>query len=303
MNVIATWPVRRTFAASASPAACRICVPTGDDAREDVVAGVSVVARHLPAAGRGVGGPGELAEHDVARRHSEREDGSDRAVERDHPVVAGLERGNDADLGALVALATDHERGAAGAIEHPQPFVERPRERDLAVEIDEPLVRQPDRRAKPRGRGCLGHQRAARHQKLMDRPSTAIAASPMISERVGCGCVAAPISHAAASSVSPSDVSAMRSVACGPMTWTPSVSPGLRVRDHLREPLVLAADDRLGDRLERHLARPSPAGRAPRTAARSGRSRRSPAGSTSRAAAGRSPSGGRRDRPRSCARR
>jgi len=52
----------------------------------------------------------------------------------------------------------------------------------------------------------------------------AIAASPMISESVGWACVASPISHGVASSVSASEPSAMRSVACGPMMWMPSVS-------------------------------------------------------------------------------
>ena len=61
-------------------------------------------------------------------------------------------------------------------------------------------------------------------QKLIDRPSTAIAASPRISESVGWACVASPISHGVASSRDARLASAMRSVACGPMMWTPSGS-------------------------------------------------------------------------------
>ena len=61
----------------------------------------------------------------------------------------------------------------------------------------------------------------------------------------------------------PSEASAMRSVAWGPMMWTPSVSSVSASRDDLGEALVLAADDRLGDRLERHLADLDRRGRAP----------------------------------------
>ena len=46
----------------------------------------------------------------------------------------------------------------------------------------------------------------------------------MISDRVGWACVAPPISQAVASSSKPSEASAIRSVACGPMMWTPRVS-------------------------------------------------------------------------------
>ena len=51
-----------------------------------------------------------------------------------------------------------------------------------------------------------------------------MAASPMTSDSVGWAWVAPPISHGVASSSKPSDASAMRSVACGPTMWTPSVS-------------------------------------------------------------------------------
>ena len=82
----------------------------------------------------------------------------------------------------------------------------------------------------------------------------------------------------------------MRSVAWGPMMWMPERLVGLLVRDDLREALVLATDERLADRLERHLGRLDRQARASRTPARSGRRRRSRGGSTSPWAGSRSPS-------------
>src|SRR4029079_19694185 len=63
------------------------------------------------------------------------------------------------------------------------------------------------------GGGALGD----RHQKLIDRPSHAIAASPRVSDNVGWGWVAPPISHGAASSSNATEAAAIRSVACGPI--------------------------------------------------------------------------------------
>src|SRR5204862_2869030 len=136
-----------------------------------------------------------------------------RAIEGRNPVMTLLERPGDADLGALVALTADHERDPAGTVEDPHPLVDRPRQRHQAVHLDEVVVGQADRRCKLRDAGLGGG--GFGHQKLIERPSTASAASPSTSLRVGCGCVEAPISHGVASSWNPSEASAMRSVAWG----------------------------------------------------------------------------------------
>ena len=156
--------------------------------------------------------------------HPERQARRDRAVERRDPVLALLERPGDPDLRALVALAGDHERDPAGAVEDPHPLVDGPGQRDEPVHLEQVVVRQPDRGAELGSRCRAVGLRRHRHQKLIDLPSTAIAASPRTSDSVGWGCVAPPISHGVASSSNATDASAIRSVACGPMMWTPSVS-------------------------------------------------------------------------------
>ena len=199
-----------------------------------------------------------LRGHDVARAHAERQAGRDRAVERRDPVVALLEGPGDPDLRALVALAADHERDPAGSVEDPHPLVERASERDEPVHGDEVVVGQADGLVARLESVALRHRQLGhRHsvdQKLIERPSTAIAASPsdLGEGRVGMGRL--PISQGVASSVNARQASAIRSVAWGPTMWTPSVSSRLAVRDDLGEALVLAADDGLGDRLERDLA-------------------------------------------------
>ena len=112
--------------------------------RDDVVRRMAVVAGHLATARRGVVGRGVLGGQDVARRHPEGQAGRDRAVERGDPVVALLEGPGDADLGALVALAADHERDAPGPVEDPHPLVDRPGEGDHAVHLDELGIAQAD---------------------------------------------------------------------------------------------------------------------------------------------------------------
>ena len=215
----------------------------------------AVVAGHLAAARRGVAGRRVLRGQDVAGAHPERQARRDRAVERGDPVLALLERPGDPDLGPLVALAADHERDPAGPVEDPHPLVDGPGQRDEAVHLEEVVVGQADRVAEvtprlARGRGLRRH----RHQKLIDLPSTAIAASPRTSLSVGWGWVdAADLPRRRLElerdrrlgdevrGVRPDDVDAERVV-------------GLLVGDDLREALVLADDDRLGDRLERDLA-------------------------------------------------
>jgi len=59
---------------------------------------------------------------------------------------------------------------------------------------------------------------------LIDRPSTASAASPRTSDSVGWAWVDPPISQGVASRSKATDASAIRSVACGPMMWIPRVS-------------------------------------------------------------------------------
>ena len=147
---IATWPVLRILAARAMPTACSSCVATGDETDTRLCSWRAVVARHLAAARRRVGGGRVLRGHDVARAHAEGQARRDRAVERRDPVVAALERPGDADLRALVALAADDERDPAGPVEDPHPLVDRARERDVAVHLDEVGVGQ----ARGRRRGA-----------------------------------------------------------------------------------------------------------------------------------------------------
>src|SRR5262245_33501161 len=180
------------------------------------------MARHLAPTRRWVVGGRVLGREDVARAHPERQARRDGAVERGDPVVTLLERPGDPDLSALVALSADDEGDPARAIEDPHPLVERACQLDVAEHLDQVRIFEPDAcRETRRARLRHGHRAA---QKLIERPSTAIAASPMTSDRVGWACVAPPISHAVASSSNASDASAIRSVACGPTIWTPSVS-------------------------------------------------------------------------------
>ena len=76
----------------------------------------------------------------------------------------------------------------------------------------------------------------------------------MTSDSVGWAWVARPISQGVASSSKASDASAMRSVACGPMMWTPSVSLVATSLMTLANPSYSPPMIALRDRLERHLA-------------------------------------------------
>ena len=90
--------------------------------------------------------------------------------------------------------------------------------------------------------------------KLIALPSTARAASPSASDSVGCGWTAEPTSHAVASSSIAALASVIRSVTCGADHVDAQQLVGLLVGDDLDEALVLAADERLADGLERDLA-------------------------------------------------
>ena len=81
-----------------------------------------------------------------------------------------------------------------------------------------------------------------------------MAASPMTSESVGCAWVAPPISQGVASSSKPSDGLGDQVGRVRPDDVDAEGVVGLGIGDDLGEALVLAADDRLGDRLERDLA-------------------------------------------------
>ena len=174
----------------------------------------------------------------------------------------------------------------------------------MPVHREEVGVGQADRRGKVRA-ALAGHRhgwtpRAAAPQKLIERPSTAMAASPTTSDerRVGVGRAADLPGRRVegegerrlgdeVGGVRADEVDAERVV-------------GLRVGDDLGEALVLAADDRLGDRLEGHLA--DLVREALLLALLLGQADRGDlrAGSRSPAAAGRSRSGGRPCRRRSC---
>ena len=154
----------------------------GRDRRRDrhqVVLGVAVVAGHLAAARGRVAGRRVLRGHDVARAHPEGEARGDRAVEGRDPVVALLQRPGQPDLGALVALAADHERDAAGAVEDPHPLVDRPRERDRAVHGDEVGVGEADRGGERARRGVpapIRDRHRVLREPVRDRASAAAAA-------------------------------------------------------------------------------------------------------------------------------
>ena len=127
--------------------------------RHEVVRDVAVVAGHLAAARREVDRLGVLRGQDVLGAHPERQARRDRAVERRDPVLLLLERPGDRRLRALVALAADHERDPAGAVEDPHPLVDRARRGDDPVHADQVGVGQPDRRRELRDalrrlRGC-----------------------------------------------------------------------------------------------------------------------------------------------------
>jgi hypothetical protein len=91
-----------------------------------------------------------------------------------------------------VALAADHERDPAGPVQDPHPLVDGPGQRDEPVHLEEVVGRQAEVGAEG---GPRPGARPDRHQKLIDRPSTAIAASPRTSDSVGWAWVAPPISH------------------------------------------------------------------------------------------------------------
>ena len=88
-----------------------------------------------------------------------------------------------------MALAGDHERDPARPVEDPHPLVDGAGERDEAVHLEQLLVGQPDGVAEVARLGSRGTSPPSAPplpgQKLIDRPSTAIAASPRISEYVG----------------------------------------------------------------------------------------------------------------------
>ena len=98
---------------------------------------------------------------------------------------------------AFVTLAADNERDPTGAVQNPHPLVDRARERDHPIHLDQLLVGQPDRRShvpdalsRPPCRLTSlrdGHLPIAAAQKLIERPSTASAASPSTSASVGWG--------------------------------------------------------------------------------------------------------------------
>src|SRR6185369_204644 len=161
-----------------------------------------------------------LGRHDVARTHPEREARRDRAIEGRDPVLALLERPGHAHLGAFMTLAADHERDPAGPVQDPHPLVDGPGEGDEPVHLEKVVGRQAEVGAEWRGLRASRH----RHQKLIDRPSTASAASPRTSDSVGWAWVDPPISQGVASRSKATDASAIRSVACGPMMWIPRVS-------------------------------------------------------------------------------
>ena len=74
-------------------------------------------------------------------------------VVRRHPVVVAAERPGDPDLRTLVALPADHERRPSGPVEDPHPLVDRPRQRDEPVHLQQIVVRQPGPVAERRGPG------------------------------------------------------------------------------------------------------------------------------------------------------
>ena len=165
--------------------------------RQQVVCCVPVVPRHLASAGRRIVGRRVLGRHHVPRGHSEGHRGGDRAVERCDPIVALLEGPGNSHLGTFVTLAADNERDPTGAVQNPHPLVDRARERDHPIHLDQLLVGQPDRRSHapddlggpPSHLTSLrdGHLPIAAAQKLIERPSTASAASPSTSASVGWG--------------------------------------------------------------------------------------------------------------------
>jgi hypothetical protein len=133
-----------------------------------VMVHVAVVAGHLAPSRRGIGGLGVLGEHEVARRHPEGQAGRDRAVERGDPIMLAPERPGDADLGALVTLAADDEGDATGTVEHPHPFVERPRQRDQPVHLEQVGVGETDSLTRMRGAaGRALRSLGRRHRRLL----------------------------------------------------------------------------------------------------------------------------------------
>ena len=247
-------------------------------------------------------GLGVLGQHDVARAHPEGQAHRDRAIERGDPVVALAERPGDPDLGTLVALAADDERDPPGSIEDPHPLVDGAGQRDHPVHRQQVVVGQAEVRPEPTRPGAVFARPVAviavsvaawlvvwsgsAPRSEVDRPTVdrhGRLAEDLGQGRVGMGRIRrSPRRRVEVEGdgrlgdevgrVRPDEVDAKRVA-------------GLGVADDLAEALVLAADDRLGDGLERDLAdlvRRSP---APGTAARSGRSRRSPADSRSPGAA------------------
>ena len=205
--------------------------------RHQVVLVRAVVAGHLAAARRRVAGRRVLGGHDVARRSS-RTSCTSRSSGRTARSSRGPSRTprRSPTCAPFVALAADDERDPAGPVEDPHPLVDGAGERDHPVHREEVGVGQPDdaprMRRRPRrrlaiapaSRPSLGS--GLRVASEVDRPSVdghRGLAEDLRQRRVGMG--RQPRSPTASPrAATPRLASAMRSVACGPMMWTPSVS-------------------------------------------------------------------------------
>src|SRR5438093_1255305 len=146
---------------------------------------------------------------------------------------SSLPRGNHlgwhrpgADLGALLALARDHERRPTLPVDQPHALVDGARQTHHLINAQRLIVTPTQRSVTALAAFGFDLLRFRGHGQIwMARPSTASAASLTDSETVGCGWILAPISHGVDSSNLASAVSEINSVALGPMMKTPSRSP------------------------------------------------------------------------------
>ena len=240
------------------------------------------MAGHLAAARRRIGRLRVLGEHDVAGAHPEGQAHRDRAVERGDPVVPAAEGPGDPDLGTLVPLAADDERDPPGPVEDPHPLVHGAGERDHPVHPEQVVVGQAEfgPQAGVTG-GRLGSVRR-RHPRLRCRVTACVRVPSEVDRSPvdGHGRLADDLRQGRVWVGRPADLPRGRLELEGQRRLGDEVRgvrshdvdaervPGLRVADHLGEALVLTADERLGDGLERDLADLVRRAHAPGTAAR-----------------------------------
>src|SRR5436309_4557376 len=115
--------------------------------------------------------------------------------------MARAKRRRGADLGALLALARDHERRPTLPVDEPHALVDGTRQAHHLINAQRLVVTQAERAVTALSAFGFDLLRFRGHAQIwMARPSTASAASLTDSETVGGGWILAPILHGGDSS-------------------------------------------------------------------------------------------------------